>query len=304
MRNYLSPTVIATLTLLVSSVFSQGQIYVGVGGYTGPPSGFVGEYDQNTGDPINSSLVSPLSDVKGISLSGSDLYIGDAETNTVGIYNAVTGVPINSTFLTGIAVDDLIVSGNTLYVSSGDSVLAYDATTGTALTNFTASDDFLGGSGMAISGSDLYISGNNHVVELDAATGATIQDTTVSGALGLAIANGVLYESNGYSVFEYNITPNGLSEFSRIDGTGAYGIAASGTDLYVADYSAGTIGEYDIATGSAINASLVGGLGDPNSVIVAVPEPSELWEVTAGLIGIGLLASSYRRRQGSFLRSV
>ena len=47
----------------------------------------------------------------------------------------------------------------------------------------------------------------------------------------------------------------------QISGLGTIGgIAASSSDVYVTSYTNGTIGKYDTATGTAVNASLVSGI--------------------------------------------
>ena len=49
---------------------------------------------------------------------------------------------------------------------------------------------------------------------------------------------------------------------------GPTGIAVSGSDLFVANYSTGTIGEYT-TSGATVNASLVSGLNDPYGIAVS-----------------------------------
>jgi len=64
-----------------------------------------------------------------------------------------------------------------------------------------------------------------------------------------------------------------------------WGIGILGNNLYVANYSNGTIGEYDATSGAAINSSLVTGLNFPVGIAVGtVPEPS-----TYALLGLGAL---------------
>ena len=59
----------------------------------------VGEYNATTGAPINTALVSGLSDPYGITLSGSDLFVANQSNGTIVEYDANTGAPINSCLL-------------------------------------------------------------------------------------------------------------------------------------------------------------------------------------------------------------
>jgi hypothetical protein len=48
-----------------------------------------------------------------------------------------------------------------------------------------------------------------------------------------------------------------------------FGLVISGGDLFVSNANLGTIGEYDLATGLPINASLVTGLNTPGEIAVS-----------------------------------
>ena len=56
-------------------------------------------------------------------------------------------------------------------------------------------------------------------------------------------------------------------------------IAVSGSNLFVTNDAAGTIGEYNATTGATVNASLVSGLSNPVGIAVA---GSNLFVVSAG----------------------
>jgi hypothetical protein len=78
-------------------------------------------------------------------------------------------------------------------------------------------------------------------------------------------------------------------------GSGPDGIAVSGADLFVVNNGSGTIGEYDAATGSAVNTALVTGLSGPRSLAIvpgAIPEPS-----TLALLGASLAGLAFGRRR-------
>ena len=59
-------------------------------------------------------------------------------------------------------------------------------------------------------------------------------------------------------------------------------LAAFGGNLYVVNNGTNSVGEYDAATGAAINAALITGLNDPQGIAI-VPEPATLTLLVAGL---------------------
>ena len=74
----------------------------------------------------------------------------------------------------------------------------------------------------------------------------------------------------------------------------------SGSDLFVANYNIGTIGEYNASTGAAINPSLVSGLNFPLFLAVtnppaSVPEPASLSLLAAGALGLAAIRRRVRR---------
>jgi hypothetical protein len=65
----------------------------------------------------------------------AQLYVSQLSSGTVGEYDAATGAVINASLVTGVSEPEgLVLSGNTLFVSSGEanggSVGTYNATTG------------------------------------------------------------------------------------------------------------------------------------------------------------------------------
>ncbi len=67
----------------------------------------------------------------------AQLYVANADGETVGEYNATTGAAINANFITGLNNDwELALSGNSLYVASYNGISTvgeYNATTGAAI---------------------------------------------------------------------------------------------------------------------------------------------------------------------------
>ena len=79
---------------------------------------------------------------------------------------------------------------------------------------------------------------------------------------------------------------------SLITGLNApYGIAVSGSNLFVANSFSGTVGKYT-TSGATVNASLITGLTVPSGIVV-VPEPSSIALLAIGATGLAALA---RRR--------
>jgi DNA-binding beta-propeller fold protein YncE len=100
-------------------------------------AGAVGVYDAITGATINGSLVSGFLSASDIVASGSDLYVADGETNTIGKFTTA-GVTVNAALITGLNDPrGIALSGNgtNLFVVNFDdgSVGQYDAVTGTAV---------------------------------------------------------------------------------------------------------------------------------------------------------------------------
>ena len=142
---------------------------------------------------------------------GNTLYVASAIAGgrTVGTYDATTGVPINTGFIT-TGLDQvnqpfaLALSGNTLFVSdAGERITTYDATTGAPFT--TVFNPLISGLlnpyNLAISGTPLYVS----------------QDLSASSFVGTYTTAGAVLKAN----------------FITTAPVGAFGLAISGTHLFV-----------------------------------------------------------------------
>jgi hypothetical protein len=94
------------------------------------------------------------------------------------------------------------------------------------------------------------------------------------GTLMAGQAHGQIFLTNrpgsGATIGEYDATTGAAINASLVSGLNdPIGIAASGGNLYVAEYQSGTIGEYNATTGATVNASLVSGLTNPVYIAVS-----------------------------------
>jgi hypothetical protein len=95
---------------------SSGQVLLISNSYNGT----IGEYDPNTGNAINASLMSGVPNPYGLAVTGSKLFVATTNNDRVAEYNVNTGALINPSFVTGTFSgypSGLAASGDTLYVS-------------------------------------------------------------------------------------------------------------------------------------------------------------------------------------------
>ena len=97
-------------------------------------------------------------------MSGSDLFVTDYSTGTIGQYDATTGAAVHVSLVSGLDLPGTIaISGSNLFV--------YDRTNGGRIGEYTTSGatvnaDLISGlnsgpDGVAVSGSDLYVTNFN-----------------------------------------------------------------------------------------------------------------------------------------------
>lgn len=266
----------------------------------------VGAYDANTGAVINDSFITGLSGPKGIAVSGSTLFVANSSfpgSGTIGKYDASTGAEIDASFITGAFGRDLAVSGSNLFVTNGGGAVAkYDAITGATINLGFVTVDFGQPQGVAVSGSSLFV-GNatfgGTVGKYDMTTGTAINSSFVTGLNnphGVAVSGSNLFVTSDGSAGKYDVS---FGVGSQIVGglSSPVGLAVSGSSLFIANSGNGTIGEYDIMTGAAINPSFIAGLNSPSYIAfgsgTVIPEPSTY----AVLAGVGALAMALLRRR-------
>ncbi len=158
------------------------------------------------------------------------IFVTDIINGTIGEYDAVTGVTINSTLVSGLDMPaGLALAGNRLFVANEGGTVGEYTTSGATVNASLISIGIP--VGIAVSGNKLFV--------VDRANG-TIGEYTTSGAVVNA------------------------SLVSGLDSP--FGLALSDGKLFVVNNVSGTIGVYDAATGATISSALVSGLTDPRFV--------------------------------------
>ena len=293
--------------LLVGTILSglsttvHAQLYVGDGvGRT------IREYNPNTGQLINASFITGSAGP--ILISGNLLYARDYGADSLSEYNATTGAPISSPFLSIKGPMQPAIAGNTLFVPSlidqnvftptyKNSIATFDASTG-AIINASFITGLDAPFTVAVMGNSLYVAFRDSISKYDATTGALINSGFITGLnepLDFTISGNNLYVSNYGSdtVGEYDATTGAAVNASLITGISMpTGIAVAGNNLYVSSFGNNRIGLYDATTGAAINTNFAVGIN--GSLAVVVPEPG-----TAVLLMLGAAAfCGSRRRHG------
>jgi len=266
-----------------------------------------GQYNSNTGTPINSSFISGLGNAQDIAISGNNLYVADNigtdNSGNVGAYNATTGASLFSISIgSGLTPQGIAISGNNLFVSANNNTVGlYDATTGALINSNFITSGLSDPRGIVSSGNNLFVCNflSGTVGQYNATSGASINNNFISGLWDpsdLAIYDNTLFVSVQNNVAAYNITTGSLISSSFVSGNlgPASGLAVSGNSLFVAAQSLNTIGEYDAVSGATVNSSLVTGLSSPTGIAISsVPEPSALSLLAVGLGGLAMM----RRRR-------
>ena len=206
------------------------------------------------------------------------LYVTNFQSNTVGMYDGLTGEPINAALITGLSgPSGIVVSGSKLYVANETSgtVGLYNAQTGAPI-NRALITGLSQPVGLALAGSRLYLSdGGTLVVSVyDAVTGAAIKAPLVGGLTDpeeVIVAGNNLYVEDGMAgtVATYDATTGAAINPSLITGlNNPYNAALIRNRLYLVTHGNNHIGVYDATTGAAINAALVTTVSNPHGLAV------------------------------------
>ena len=210
------------------------------------------------------------------SANAEPLYVGTWSPAT-GTYDATTGAPINPNLIPGQYAEDILLVGNTLYLTGGSSVRSFNATTG-ALISGNAFPDTSGVLDLAIQGNILYVLNNTRKVRTyDATTGTLINanfaDYSSFGFTAFCIfvtGNDLYVGGTGHSIAKFDATtgalvnPNFMSGFSFVTG-----MAVLGNELYVSDANQSRVGKYNAASGAVINPTFVIGISFPYDVAIS-----------------------------------
>jgi PKD repeat protein/glutamine cyclotransferase len=216
------------------------------------------------------------------------LLVSQSAQNAINEYDATTGALIKANFITGIiSPSGMLLSGNTLYVASGEVnggfINTYNATTGSLIkANFISNSGLFGqingAANLGLVGTTLYVANNfvDTISTYDATTGASINTPLIYGGgaspelrgpYGLVILGNNLFVSNNDSsggwVGKYDLSGAPINDhFISISGIGAYGLAISGNHLFVATGRdlGSSVEEYDVTTGALLNANFISGL--------------------------------------------
>jgi WD40 repeat protein len=260
--------------------------------------GSFGEYNSSSSFSINWSCPILIGYLNGVAIFEGDLYGANTNSGAVMKINQADGTITDANFIPvvggpwSVAMD----AGNDIFVGTQSSgVNEYNVNTGALeVANFTTSTIF--DYGLSVMNGNLYTFSNNGTVSVfNAATGALINPTLITGAFGQGFTVSPLgiFVAGGGGVKSYSLSGT-LQNSTLVSGLGfPSDVAVQGNDLFVADYSGGTVGEYNATTGAAINTHLITGLTHPFA-LATVPEPST-WALIGGAAAT-LLAVLRRRR--------
>jgi len=121
--------------------------------------------------------------------SRGQIFVTNANTNTIGEYNATTGATINSSFISsGLSGPfGIALSGGNLFVTNqnNSTIGEYNASTGATINSSFISSGLTAPPAIALSGGNLFVTniGNNTIGEYNATTGATINSSFISSGL-------------------------------------------------------------------------------------------------------------------------
>jgi outer membrane protein assembly factor BamB len=160
---------------------------------------------------------------------GAAAYYGTG--GTVKALDLTTGQVLWTSSAFGGAVNNIAVSGDTLYARFGNTMRALNGSNGNqiwAATSLTAD------SAAAVANGLVYmVTGNGSVRGLNQATGIEVWSTAAGHPNGVSVANGVLFAANPYRAFDASAGTQ-LVNLSLNNGTGQDPTVANGI-LYVSD---------------------------------------------------------------------
>lgn len=284
---------------LVITVHGQ-SIYV-LNQYGDPAT--ISEYSIS-GAVINPSLVIIGNYVPdGMALSGSDVFVANAVTNSIGEYDANSGAAINTSLITGLAADAIAISGTNVFASIPSTGTIAEFTTSGALVNSSLISGLDNPTGITVSGTNIFVAnGGSNTIGEYTTSGTLVNAALVSGLsnpTGITVSGANIFVANGGSntIGEYTILGSPVNTALVSGLSDPAGIAIYGSDLFVTNASPliHTVGEYDATSGAAINAALItAGYGPVDISISSIPEPST-YTAILGLAALGFVVICRRR---------
>jgi len=238
-------------------------------------AGTIGEYT-TSGLTVNAALISGLNHPIQIAVSGSNLFVVSAGSGTIGEYTT-SGATVNAALITGLNNPaGIAVSGSSMFVVSAfPATLAQEfgsigeyttsgATVNASLIPLVPQNPYA----IAVSGSNMFVTQNClSVASCSPTVGGTIGKYTTSGGT----VNTALVPSY----------PGALAD--------AFGIAVSGTHLFVSFFGGSTISEFTTG-GATVNASLIrAGLSAPDGIAI---DGSDLFVANFGSNTVGEYTTS------------
>ncbi len=202
----------------------------------------------------------------------AQIFVTDETGGTIGEYS-LDGSTINSSLVSGLSSPGLglALSGTNLFVGTNGSWVQEYTTSGAPVA--TPLITFLPAvNGIAISGSDMFVVNSSNVSEFTL-SGAPVSNPLVTNLHG----NPVFIAASSSDIFVANFGSGTVSEYTLsgslvnadlITVSSPDGIVVSGNDLFIASSDNGTIGEYTIS-GTVVKASLVTGLQAPEALALA-----------------------------------
>jgi hypothetical protein len=143
---------------------------------------------------VNASLISGLNLPTGIAISGSDLFVANFNTGTVGEYTS-SGATVNASLISGLGLPGgMAISGSDLFVTNFLDGTVGEYTTSGATVNAALISGLSSPLGIAVSGSQLFVV-NGNGTGLDgpfdiavAATGPAIPEPSSLALLSVGLA--------------------------------------------------------------------------------------------------------------------
>jgi titin len=239
--------------------------------------GTAGEYDATTGATVNDSFITGLSDPQGVVVSGGDLFVANFNTGTVGEWDAATGADVTVTCTNallsggGLSGTSVSVSAGT-FVSDSATLLGDNASTATGTVTYTVYSDVACTVAVSTGTPEPITTPGTLPASAPVALstpGTYYWQASYSGGDG---TNGTSASTCGSGGQVETVGPSACASgplASLITGlNGPLGEVVSGSDLFVVNKSAGTVGEYT-TSGATVNASFITGLDAPEGIALS-----------------------------------